>query len=92
MVDLSPEELARAKQNNLSPEKYAQLKAESEAPYKGLRKFIYVAFGASGFVGAFIFFTKLLAGQDFKTNLGNLALQLGLVALMVFLFRAEQPG
>ncbi len=26
----------------LSPEKYARLKAEAQAPYKGLRKFIYL--------------------------------------------------
>jgi hypothetical protein len=74
----------------LSPEKYARLKAEAKAPYKGLRQFFYVAFGASGFIGAFVFLAKLAAGQDLATNLPNLALQLGLVALMIFLFRWEQ--
>ena len=32
---------------SMTPEKYASLKAEAEAPYKGLRKFIYIALGAS---------------------------------------------
>lgn len=91
MIHLSPEELARARKNNLSPEKYARLKAESKAPYRGLRKFFYVAFGASGLIGAFVFLAKLAAGQDLVNNLPNFALQIGVVALMVFLFRIDQP-
>ena len=90
MIDLSPEELARARKNNLSPEKYARLKAESKAPYRGLRKFFYLAFGASGLIGAFVFLAKLAAGQDLANNLPNFALQIGVVALMVFLFRINQ--
>ena len=90
MVDLSPEELARARKNNLTPEKYARLKAESQAPYRGLRKFFYVAFGASGLIGAFVFLAKLASGQSTATNLPNFGLQLGVVALMVFLFRWDK--
>lgn len=74
------------------PEKYARLKEELKHPYRGLRQFIYVTFGASGFIGAFIFFTQLLAGRDVETALPNLALQLGIVALFVFLFRWEQQA
>lgn len=90
MVDLTPEELARARKNNLTPEKYARLKAESKAPYRGLRKFFYIAFGASGLIGAFVFLAKLAAGQDLSTNFPNFALQVGVVSLMVFLFRVDQ--
>lgn len=89
MVKLSPEELARAKKNNLTPEKYARLRAEAKAPYKGLRKTLYAAFGASGLIGAFVFLAKLAAGRDWQTNLPNFLLQIGVVALMVFLFRWE---
>jgi hypothetical protein len=56
-----------------------------------LRKFFYVAFGASGLIGAFVFLAKLAAGQDLANNLPNFALQIGVVALMVFLFRIDQP-
>ncbi len=73
-----------------TPEQYARLKAEAAAPYRGLRKFIYVAFGASGFIGAVIFLAQLLAGRDVDAALPNFALQVGVVALMVFLFRWEQ--
>lgn len=76
--------------NPLPPEKYARLKAEAAAPYRGLRQFVYVAFGASGAIGGFVFFTQLLAGQDVAATLPNLALQMGVVALMVWLFRLEQ--
>jgi len=83
---------SRRNPHNLSPEKYARLKAEAIAPYRGLRKFVYVAFGASGAIGAFIFLLKLLAGQQVSSTLPNLALQVGLVALMVWLFRLESKN
>lgn len=71
------------------PEQYAFLKAEAAAPYRGLRKFVYVGFAASGAIGVFIFVTQLLAGQEVGATLPNLAIQLGVVALMVWLFRLE---
>ena len=74
---------------NLSPEKYARLKSEAIAPYRGLRKFVYLAFAASGAIGAFIFCLQLLAGRQISSTLPNLGLQLGLVALMIWLFRLE---
>lgn len=73
----------------LTPEQYARLKAESKAPYRGLRQFVYVAFGASGFIGALIFLSKLLVGEEIGATLPNFALQVGVVALMVWLFRLE---
>ncbi|MBD6617616.1 DUF3493 domain-containing protein [Komarekiella sp. 'clone 1'] len=76
--------------NHLNSEQYARLKAEMKTPYRGLRQFLYIAFGASGLLGAFIFFFQLLAGRDIDSALPNLALQVGIVALMVFLWRWEQ--
>ena len=71
------------------PERYARLVAESKAPYRGLRKFIYGGVGASGAIGAVVFFTQILSGRDVAAALPNLALQVGLVALMIGLFRWE---
>ncbi|MGI2905873.1 DUF3493 domain-containing protein [Tolypothrix sp. VBCCA 56010] len=76
--------------NRLNSEQYARLKAEMAAPYRGLRQFIYIACGASGFIGAIVFFSQLLAGRDVDSALPNLALQVGVVTLMVFLWRWEQ--
>ncbi|MEO1802171.1 MAG: DUF3493 domain-containing protein, partial [Cyanobacteria bacterium J06629_2] len=53
--------------------------------------FFYIAFGASGLIGAFVFLAKLAAGQNLANDLPNFALQVGVVALMVFLFRIDQP-
>jgi hypothetical protein len=76
--------------NRLNPEQYARLKAEMAAPYRGLRQFIYIGCGASGFIGAIVFFSQLLAGRNVDSALPNLGLQVGVVALMVFLWRWEQ--
>jgi hypothetical protein len=76
----------------ISPEKYARLRAEAKAPYRGLRQFIYVAFGASGFIGAVIFLAEIAAGRNMETAIPNFALQIGVVALMVWLFRLEQKA
>ncbi|MBC1239323.1 hypothetical protein VF14_01060 [Nostoc linckia z18] len=76
--------------NRLNPEQYTRLKAEIATPYRGLRQFLYIAFGASGLIGAFIFFFRVLAGRDIDSALPNLALQIGIVTLMVFLWRWEQ--
>lgn len=82
------------KQNNdsLNSEKYAYLKAEAEKPYKGLRKFIYFGFTASASIGAFIFFLQLIAGKNTTENIYNLLIQLGVIALMIVLFRWENKN
>lgn len=73
-------------------EQYDRLKAEAAAPYRGLRKFIYIAFGASGFVGALVFLAQIAAGKEADAPLFNLALQVGVVALMVVLFRWDKES
>ncbi|MEM6400552.1 MAG: DUF3493 domain-containing protein [Cyanobacteria bacterium P01_D01_bin.116] len=74
----------------LDPQMYARLKAEAASPYRGLRKFVYLSFSASGLIGAFIFVLQLLAQKtSLEVGLPSLALQLGVVALMVFLWRWE---
>ncbi|MDX2099009.1 MAG: DUF3493 domain-containing protein [Leptolyngbyaceae cyanobacterium bins.59] len=72
------------------PDKYARLLAEAQAPYRGLRKFIYVTFAGSGLIGAFVFLAQLAAGRDVGTAFPNFALQVGVVALMVWLFRIDR--
>lgn len=73
----------------LDPEKYARLKAEASAPFRSLRKFFYFSFGASGIIGAFIFLMQLLAGRNTEDTLPNLTLQMGVVFLMVWLWRVD---
>ena len=74
----------------LSPEQYVRLRSEIATPYKGLRKLVYAVCGASGLIGAFVFLAQLVAGREVDTALPNFALQIGVVALMIWLFRLEQ--
>ena len=76
----------------MDDETFARLKAEAIAPYRGLRRFIYYSFAASGAVGGFIFLTQLLAGRDVAQALPNLGVQIGVVALMVWLIRLENKA
>ncbi len=76
--------------SKLEPEKYARLMAEAKAPYRGLRIFIYLVFGSSGFIGGVVFLAQVLAGRDVAQALPNLALQAGVVALMIGLYRLEK--
>lgn len=69
-----------------------RLLKESQAPYRGLRQVMYLVFAASGLIGAMIFFLKLIAGQADQELLGNFALQLGVIALMISLWRWEQKN
>jgi len=77
-------------QGSVSEEVLSRLRAEAKTPYRGLRQFIYLTFAASSLIGGFIFFFKLLAGQEINSTLPNFALQIGIFTLMVWLFRLEQ--
>jgi Low psii accumulation1 / Rep27 len=75
-----------------TPQDYEKLKAELKAPFLGLRRFVYLACGASGSVGAYIFVTQLLAGRgETTTTLNNLAVQMGVIGLMTLLYRIDRP-
>ena len=74
---------------DLSQGERAKLMAEIAAPYRGLRKFIYLGVGISGTLGAFVFFFRVLAGRELSTAVPSLALQLGLMAAAVGLTRLE---
>ena len=87
---MSDQNSSSKNKSKLSPEKYARLKAEAKAPYKGLRKFFYVAFAASGFIGAVTFLARIAAGTDLTRDIPNFALQVGLVAAMIALFLGEK--
>lgn len=76
----------------MSRKQYDYLMAEAKAPYKGLRKFIYGALGASGAIGAFVFLAQIASGQNLGDAVPNFILQIGVVALMVFLFRLENKS
>ncbi|GJD20385.1 hypothetical protein RIVM261_053410 [Rivularia sp. IAM M-261] len=89
MVEKNSSEQVKGRASQLDPEIRARLVAEMAAPYRGFRKFIYVGCAASGFIGAFVFLSQILAGRDVEAALPNFALQVGVIALMGFLWRWE---
>ncbi|HBC42937.1 MAG TPA: DUF3493 domain-containing protein [Pseudanabaena sp.] len=77
--------------SKLNPQQYEKLRREAKSPYRGLRIFIYIAFAGSGLIGAIVFLAKLIAGNgELEANLGNLMLQIGVLALMIWLYRIDR--
>jgi Low psii accumulation1 / Rep27 len=74
---------------NMDPALLRRLRAESQSPYRSLRRFFYLSLGASGFIGGVVFLAKAAAGKELETTLPNLALQVGVVVVMVTLYRWE---
>jgi len=73
------------------PNKYAFLRKEAKAPYRILRRFFYIAFGVSGGFGGLIAVLRLVAGRGEQIdNLENLAIQIGVTALMVWLWQKDR--
>lgn len=68
-----------------------RLRAEAQEPYRGLRRVFYGVFAASGLMGSFILGLKWLAGTAPADVGESLALQIGIVALMITLWRWDQP-
>jgi hypothetical protein len=82
-----------AKRNTLletDPDKYALLRAETMAPYRNIRLFVYAGCGASGVIGGIVFLAQILAGRNLDTSIPNFAVQAGVTALMGGLFVWEQ--
>lgn len=80
----------KQKPASIDPELWRRLQAEAKSPFRGLRQFIYVSCAISGAVGGVVFFFKLLAGKNLEATIPNLALQIGVVALMVWLLRIDR--
>lgn len=80
----------KPKPDSIDPELWRRLQAEAKSPFRGLRQFVYVSCAISGAIGGVVFFFKLLAGRDLEATIPNLALQVGVVALMVFLLRIDR--
>jgi hypothetical protein len=82
---------SKPKPDSIDPELWRRLQAEAKSPFRGLRQFIYFSCAASGAIGGVVFFFKLLAGRDLETTIPNLAIQAGVVGLMVLLLRIDRP-
>ena len=69
--------------SKIDPNLKKKLLEESQAPFKGLRKTLWIAFTGSAFLGLFIMVSKILSGNEIQQN--NLLIQLGACVLFPFL-------
>ena len=73
--------------SKIDPELKKKLLKESKAPFKGLRKVLWIAFTGSSFLGLFIMLSKIASGNEIQQN--NLLIQLGACTLFPFLLFLE---
>ena len=61
--------------SKIDPELKKKLLKESQAPFKALRRILWVTFSGSAFLGLLIMLTRIASGTEFQQN--NLLIQLG---------------
>ena len=74
--------------SKIDPELKRKLLKESQAPFKGLRKVLWIAFSGSAFLGLFIMLSRIASGNEIQQN--NVLIQLGACALFPFLLFLER--
>ena len=66
--------------SKIDPKLKKKLLRESQAPFKGLRRILWIAFSGSAFLGLLIMLSKFASGGDVQEN--NLLIQIG--ACLIF--------
>ena len=66
--------------SKIDPELKKKLLKETQTPFKGLRRILWIAFSGSAFLGLLIMLSKIASGSDLQVN--NLTIQL--VACILF--------
>ena len=61
--------------SKIDPELKKKLLRESQTPFKGLRKILWIAFSGSAFLGLLIMLSKIASGGELQQN--NLVIQIG---------------
>ena len=61
--------------SKIDPELKKKLLKESQTPFKGFRRILWIAFSGSAFLGLLIMLSKIASGGEFQQN--NLFIQFG---------------
>ncbi len=61
--------------SKIDPELKKKLLKESQTPFKGLRRILWIAFSGSAFLGLLIMLSKFATGSELQLN--NILIQLG---------------
>ena len=70
--------------SKIDPELKKKLLKESQTPFKGLRKILWIAFSGSAFLGLLIMLSKIASGSELQQN--NLLIQLSACIIFPTLF------
>ena len=65
--------------SKIDPELKKKLLKESQSPFNGLRRILWIAFSGSAFLGLLIMLSKIASGNPLQQN--NLLIQLGACVL-----------
>ena len=60
--------------SKIDPKLKKKLLRESQSPFKGLRRILWIAFSGSAFLGLLIMLSKIASGSEFQLN--NLLIQI----------------
>jgi len=74
--------------SKIDPELKKKLLKETQAPFKGLRRILWIAFSGSAFLGLFIMLSRIASGTELQQN--NLIVQLSacvIFPILLFLDR-----
>ena len=77
--------------SKIDPELKKKLLKESQAPFKGLRRILWIAFSGSAFLGLLIMLSRIASGNEFERN--NILIQLGaciFFPILLFLDRNKE--
>ena len=77
--------------SKIDPELKKKLLKESQTPFKGLRRILWIAFTGSAFLGLLIMLSKIASGNEFEQN--NLLIQVGaciFFSILLFLDRNKE--
>ena len=66
--------------SQIDPELKKRLLKETQTPYKGLRRILWIAFSGSAFLGLLIMLSKIASGGELQQN--NLFIQFGACILL----------
>ena len=61
--------------SKIDPDLKKKLLRESQSPFKGLRRILWIAFSGSAFLGLLIMLSKIASGSELQQN--NLLIQIG---------------
>ena len=61
--------------SKIDPDLKKKLLKETQAPFKGLRRILWIAFSGSAFLGLFIMLSRIASGNELQQT--NLLIQLG---------------